>query len=101
VHLDNPDFQMLFDSLLSMCKKLVDTQGAVLPVGAFVSPQGKLAFLAASPKEEQPGAQEVLQLLESGFRRMAAKSALRTAGMDLDTRRKAAPREADVRKNAI
>lgn len=84
-----------------MCKKLLDKQGAFLPVGAFVSPQGKLAFLAASPKEEQPGAQKVLQLLESGFRGMAAKGALRAAGIAFDTHLKVAPRKEDVGKDAI
>ncbi|HSY63266.1 MAG TPA: hypothetical protein VK829_01640 [Terriglobales bacterium] len=86
--LENPDFQLLYDSLFAMAKKLLQTQGAFLPIGRIVSPDGKIAYVIANTKEEQPGAHIALQLLESGLRDMAAKGTCRAAGIALDTRLK-------------
>jgi hypothetical protein len=84
--LENPDFQLLFDSLLSMAKLLLEKQGAFLPIGRIVSSDGKIGYVIANTKEEQPGAHITLQLLESGLRDMAAKGTCRSAGVALDTR---------------
>jgi hypothetical protein len=84
--LDHPDFQILFDSLLRMSQSLLKSQGAFLPIGAMVTQDGKPAHVGAAPKEEQPGAQITLQLLESGLRNFAAKGTCRAAGMAIDTR---------------
>ena len=88
MNLDHPDFQILFDSLLYMAKHLLNEQNAFLPIGAIVTQDGKPAHVGASPKEEQPGAQIALQLLESGLRNMAAKGTCRAAGVALDVRLK-------------
>jgi hypothetical protein len=88
MNLEHPDFQILFDTLLKMAKSLLKTQGAFLPIGAIVTQDGNPAHVAASPKEEQPGAHIAVQLLESGLREMAAKGTCRAAGVALDTRLK-------------
>jgi hypothetical protein len=97
----HPDFLLLFDWLAKMSKELIKKQGAFLPHGAIVSPEGKLAGVGASTKEAQPGAQQVLQLLEGGIRGMAAQGKCRGAGIALDTRLKAAPQKEYIGKDAI
>ena len=69
-----------------MAKKLLENQGTFLPIGRIVTPNGKIGFVIANTKEEQPGAHKALQLLESGLRDMAAKGTCRAAGVALDTR---------------
>jgi hypothetical protein len=86
--LDHPDFQILFGTLLRMSQSLLKSQGAFLPIGAIVTQDGKPAHVGAAPKDEQPGAQIMLQVLESGLRSFAAKGTCRAAGMAIDTRLK-------------
>ncbi|MGA8220936.1 MAG: hypothetical protein WB780_04720 [Candidatus Acidiferrales bacterium] len=99
--LDHPDFQLLFDALFRTSKILLEKQGGFLPIGAIVSPEGRVGAVGGSTREEQPGAQKVLEVLEGGLRGMAAKGLCRAAGMAIDTRLKAPPRKEDAGKDAI
>jgi hypothetical protein len=101
MNLMHSDFQLLFDALFGMSKTLLDKQGAFLPIGAIVLPEGKVGHVAAYPEGELPGAHKALELLEGGLRLMATKGKCRAAGMAIDTRLKAAPRQDDVGKDAI
>ena|SRR5271156_5950656 len=101
MNLVHSDFQLLFDALFAMAKRLLDKQGAFLPIGAIVLPEGKVGQVAAYPENEQPGAHKALELLEGGLRIMAAKGKCRAAGMAIDTRLKVAPRKEDVGRDAI
>jgi hypothetical protein len=65
--LEYPDFYLLFDWLTKMSKELLKKQGEFLPHGAIITPEGKVGVIGADTKEEQPGAQKVLQVLESGL----------------------------------
>jgi hypothetical protein len=73
MNLEHPDFQILFDTLLKMAKSLLKTQGAFLPIGAIVTQDGNPAHVAASPKEEQPGAHIAVQLLSLAFEKWQRK----------------------------
>ena len=99
--LDHPDFQLLLDELVGITKKILAKQGGFLPHGAIVSIDGKVGLVGALTKEEQPGSQKVLQVLEPALRDMAAKHKCRAIGMAIDIRLKAAPRKEDVGKDAI
>jgi hypothetical protein len=101
MNLAHPDFQLLFDWLVKMSKDLLKKQGEFLPHGAVVTPEGRLGVVGAQTKEEQPGAHKTLQILEDGLRRMAAKGTCRAAGIAIDIRLKAAPREEYIGKDAI
>ncbi len=101
MNLEHTDFGPLFISLVRFSKTMLEQQGAFLPHGAIVSPDGKVGLVGAQPKEQQPGAQVTLQLLEGGLRGMAAKGICRAAGIAMDTRIKVAPRQEDVGRDAI
>lgn len=99
---DHADFQLLFDFITRIAKKLLDKQGTFLPFGAIVPPDGrKVALVSAETAEEQPGAQKVLELLEPTLRKMADKGTCRSIGLAIDTRLKAAPRKEAIGKDAI
>jgi hypothetical protein len=99
--LEYPDFYLLFDWLTKMSKELLKKQGEFLPHGAIITPEGKVGVIGADTKEEQPGAQKVLQVLESGLRGLAEQGKCRAAGMAIDTRLKVAPRKEFIGKDAI
>jgi hypothetical protein len=88
MNLEHPDFQILFDALLYMAKRLLQTQGEFLPIGAIVTQEGELAHVGAKTEEERPGTDVTLQILESGLKEMAAEGTCRAAGIALDTRLK-------------
>jgi|ERR1700722_2176804 hypothetical protein len=91
----------LLDTLVRVTKTLLEKQGTFLPHGAMVLADGQVALVGAQTKEEQPGAQKALLFLESGLRGMATQGKCIAVGIALDTRLKAAPRQADVGKDAI
>ena len=88
MNLEHPDFQILFDALLCMAKRLLSTQGEFLPIGAIVTQDGELRHVGAKTDEEFPGTHAILQILESGLKEMAAEGTCRAAGVALDSRLK-------------
>lgn len=86
MNMDHPDFQILFDGLLYMAKRLLTTRGEFLPIGAVVSHDGELAHVGAKTQEEYPGASTVLQVLQCGLKDMAEQGDCRAAGVAMDAR---------------
>jgi hypothetical protein len=99
--LDHPDLIPLLDALIGVTKRMLDKQGGFLPHAAIVTTEGKIGLVGAKTKEQQPGAQKALQLLESGLRSMANEGKCKAIGLAIDIRLKQAPRKEDEGKDAI
>jgi hypothetical protein len=99
MHLEHPDFELLFDSLLYMARHLLEQSGAFLPIGAAVSAGGEVAHVAAKTNDDYAGAHVILETLEAALRTMAAERTCRAAGLAIDMRIRA--RKGDVGKDAI
>jgi hypothetical protein len=99
--LNHPELIPLLDDLIRVTKVILDKQGVFLPHAAIVTPAGEIAWVGAKMKEQQPGAQKVLQLLESGLRSMASEGKCKAIGTAVDIRLKQAPCKEDEGKDAI
>ena len=81
----HPDLNELVTTLLKMAQMLLEEQGAFLPIGAIMLPNGEIRHVGAQIEgEEYPGAQPLLELLTTTFQRQASEGKLRAAGIAYD-----------------
>ena len=78
------DLDLLFDHLTKLAQKLLQENGAFLPLGAVVETDGQVRYVAAMNDKEYPGAQPLLDILTPEFRSMAASGAIRASGLCFD-----------------
>jgi hypothetical protein len=78
------DLDLLFDHLIKLAQKLLQDQGAFLPLGAVVESDGQVRYVGAMNDQEYPGAQPLLAILATEFRAMAVSGAIRASGICFD-----------------
>jgi len=75
----------LLIAILEMAEMLLEKQGAFLPIGAIMLSNGEIQHVGAQIEgEEYPGAQPLMELLISMFKKEAAAGRLRAAAMGYD-----------------
>jgi hypothetical protein len=81
----HPDLDELLNAILGMAEMLLAKQGAFLPIGAIMLPNGEIRHVGAQIEgEEYPGAQPLMELLAEIFVKEAAAGRLRAAAMSYD-----------------
>ncbi|WP_109486641.1 hypothetical protein [Occallatibacter savannae] len=81
----HPDLNELLNALLEMAELLIRKQGAFLPIGAIMLPDGEIRHVGAQIEgEEYPGAQPLIELLTENFRKEATEGRLRAAAIAYD-----------------
>lgn len=80
----HPDLNKLLDALVRMAEHLLVKQGAFLPIGAIMRPNGEIHHVAGQTGEERPGAQALIKLLTGTFQKEAAEGRIRAAGISYD-----------------
>ena len=93
------DLDLLFDDLIKLAQRLLQSQGGFLPFAAVVETDGQVRYVAATNGEEYPGAKPLLEILTTELRSMAASGAIRASGICFDVL--VAPNPDVTKKDAI
>jgi hypothetical protein len=82
----NPDFDALLNALYSMAQQLLAKNDELYPFGVTMDKKGDIAYAAGESESEQPLSNDVIDMLEGGFRSRAKSGEIRAAGICLDVR---------------
>ena len=80
----HPDLDSLLNAILPFAKQMLARHAAFHPFGATMSPDGQIALAAGMTGSEQPDADEVIQMLLSGFKTQAARNEILAAAVCFD-----------------
>ena len=80
------DREQLIDYLLGFAKLMLKDSGAFHPFGAKITATGELVAVGADSGQEQPPAQDLIDLLLGAFRSEAHLGKVRAVGFCVDTR---------------
>ncbi len=75
------DAQLLVDELLPFAKLMLGKFGEFHPFGGKIAPDGSLVHVGAKTEDESGPSQEVIEVLEAGFRSEASSGAIRAAAI--------------------
>lgn len=81
-----PDLEAIMNHLIPFAQQMLAKAGEFHPFGASMRMDGQLVQNAAYTGNEQPPAQQLIELLTGGFRHEAASGNLRAAGICFDVR---------------
>jgi hypothetical protein len=82
----NPEMDALLDEALNAATYLLNKNGEFFPFGVTMSPNGKTNHVMGYTGEEQPGSQELIDLLLAGFLQGARKGEYRATALVSDVR---------------
>jgi len=80
------DLNSLLGAMFPFAQDMLDKYGEFYPFGATMTIAGEIKQTAAYTGDEHPSSQELIELLEGGFRALAAKKDVRAVGLCLDVR---------------
>ena len=82
------DLDLLFDHLVTLAKKLLDSQQGFYPFGAMISIEGEIQYVAArdddAPDIDRPDSKVLLKILQDTFQSNVNVGAIRAFGICVD-----------------
>jgi hypothetical protein len=87
-HMPTPkeDCEALLDAALPFVEEQLDKYGEFFPIGATMSPSGEITPLGGYTGNERPLSDDVIQLLEDGFRTGAKAGSYRATALFFEVR---------------
>ena len=80
----HPELEELLNALVPFAQEMLSKHGEFYPFAASMDLDGEISCVAGDTGDEQPGSEDVIELLSEGLRDEARQGKIRATGICLD-----------------